>query len=291
MNYDSGESCPTGGLYSMKIDIKCNEQIPADAATFQLMLDSTECAIHLSGQADVACPRFNLSWLIDQYFFVYTLVFLIGGVAMNFYGLKLFAAVLFLFGALAVGTLILIIIYALILPINSPKWAFLVTLIVSYVLGAFAGMYIVRYQRYCFFLVGIYLGAVLSIFLFNLILYKIIPDKYLFHFMICSAIGFAIINYFYKTTITILSTSITGSYMTVRGISFILGGFPSEMLIYDLIKRQEFEKIPWSLDIYLSLILFMAVIGVCMQYREKTENEKDIFIYSHPYQLMHDALG
>jgi len=290
MKYTRGESCPTGGLYTLQVDIVCNKDISVDAVQFKL-LNNDNCQIHLATEAAVGCPMFNLSWMIDQYFFVFTLVFLIGGIGMTFYGLRLFTAVLFLFGALAIGTLVLILIYALVLPVNSPKWAFLVTLIISYGVGVFAGIYIVRYQKYCFVLVGIYLGTMLSLFSFNLFLYKYLPETYLLSFMIISAIAFAIINYFYRTTITILSTSITGAYMAVRGLSFIFGGFPSEMLIYDLVKKQQLDQIPWSLHIYLSLIVFLSVIGICVQYMEKKEKDKDIFVYSHPYQFMQDALG
>ena len=64
----------------------------------------------------------------------------------------------------------------MLLPINSPKWAFWATLFFSYTIGIFAGVYIVRYHKYCFVLVGAYLGVILSIFLFNLFLYQYIPE-------------------------------------------------------------------------------------------------------------------
>ncbi len=65
--------------------------------------------------------------------------------------------------------------------------------------------------------------------------------------MIAMAIGFAIINFFCKDVITILSTAITGSYMTIRGISFIIGGFPSEFLIYTLVSEKAFDQVSCAL--------------------------------------------
>ena len=111
------------------------------------------------------------------------------------------------------------------------------TLIFSYGTGVGAGIYMVRHKRYCFVIVGAYLGAILSLFLFNLFVYEILP------FMIFSAVLFAVINYFFRIIITILSTSITGAYMTIRGISFILGGFPSEVLIYTILKNKQYDKV------------------------------------------------
>ena len=291
MKFDRGESCPYGGMYTLQIDMKCDQLVPNTMAKFTLLSNVSSCNIHLMTEAEAACPIFSLGWMIDQYFFIFTLVFLIGGTCMTFYGLRFFTSVLFLFGALAIGTLILVLIYEILLPINSPKWAFWVTLIFAYAIGVAAGFYIVRYQRYCFILIGAYLGTMLSLFLFNLFLYKFLPENYLMSFMIISTIGCAIVNFFYKEVVTILSTSITGAYMAVRGLSFILGGYPSEVFIYDILKKQQLDKIPWTLHAYLSLILFMSVIGICVQFNEKTEKEKDIFTYSHPYQPMYDAIS
>ncbi len=66
--------------------------------------------------------------------------------------------------------------YELFLPVNLPKWVFWVTLIGSYSIGVWAGIYIVKHQRYCFCLVGIYLGMILALFTFNMFMYRFIPE-------------------------------------------------------------------------------------------------------------------
>jgi len=291
MKWLKGEACPKGGLYSFRVDVKCKENVDNNDIKFNLLSDKDSCDIVIETEAQAGCPIFSLGWMIDQYLFLFSLIFLVGGGLMTFFGLRFFTSVLFLFGALFVGTIVLLLIYETLLPINTAKWVFWVTLLFSYAVGIFSGFYIVRYQKYCFVLIGAYLGAIFSLFLFNLFLFKFLPETLLLHFMITSAIGFAIVNFFYRDIITILSTSITGAYMSVRGLSFLLGGFPSELIIYDWINKDQLEKIPWTVHVYLSLILFLAVIGICVQFTEKQEKDKDIFTYSHPYQPMYDALA
>lgn len=42
-------------------------------------------------------------------------------------------------------------------------------------------------------------------------------------------------------TIILITTSVVGSYMLVRGFSFIFGGFPNEFTIYHKLKNKEFD--------------------------------------------------
>ena len=50
------------------------------------------------------------------------------------------------------------------------------------------------------------------------------------------AIICAVITYFFKDYMLILSTAVSGSYLSALGIGFIAGGFPSILEIYDMIK-------------------------------------------------------
>ncbi len=52
------------------------------------------------------------------------------------------------------------------------------------------------------------------------------------------AIICAILNWFFKDPIIILATGCTGAYLTVSGIGFFAGGFPSLTEIYNLFKDE-----------------------------------------------------
>lgn len=57
------------------------------------------------------------------------------------------------------------------------------------------------------------------------------------------AIACAILNYFYKDTVIIISTGVTGAYMAIRAVSFVFGGFPSEMQIYHILLQNDYDKV------------------------------------------------
>ncbi len=109
MKYASGSKCGDT-VYTLKIDLTCNSNADDSAAAFKLLSNSSvdPCNVYISANVAAACPVLSLSWLMDQYLFIFTLVFLVAGGFMTFYGLHLFAKVLFVFGALAVGTVILV---------------------------------------------------------------------------------------------------------------------------------------------------------------------------------------
>jgi hypothetical protein len=47
----------------------------------------------------------------------------------------------------------------------------------------------------------------------------------------------------------------------VRGVSLLIGGFPCEFELFDLIEAKQITSIPLSFFIYLILILLLAALG------------------------------
>lgn len=81
--------------------------------------------------------------------------------------------------------------------------------------------------------------------------------------------------------ILIISTSIIGGFLTVRGISFVGGGFPSESLILDILNSQEYEQIPHFLTstvyFYLAAWVVFSVGAIMFQlWHNKDLKESDL---------------
>jgi hypothetical protein len=70
----------------------------------------------------------------------------------------------------------------------------------------------------------------------------------------------------------IISTSIVGAYMFIRGISFFAGKFPNEFVIVDLIENNIITSIDPAFYGYLAGILVFALIGIIVQYRMKSSD-------------------
>lgn len=62
-----------------------------------------------------------------------------------------------------------------------------------------------------------------------------------------------------------MSTSLAGSYMIVRPISWIFGGFPNEFALEEMIENGEAKFIPWAFFLYLAFIIALAIIGALYQ--------------------------
>ena len=61
------------------------------------------------------------------------------------------------------------------------------------------------------------------------------------------------------------ATVFIGSYMTIRGLSFYLGGYPNEAETFAKLREGNFEVSSW-VYIYMLLFLGLNVVGTYVQY-------------------------
>jgi len=87
--------------------------------------------------------------------------------------------------------------------------------------------------------------------------------------------GLAIIFFDYTV---IFASCIVGSYLAIRGISQIIGGFPNEFLIYEALVNQKFMAQQGSFFLYVLLMILLAVFTIQRQLRKRREN---LEIYSY----------
>lgn len=109
MYFSQGVPCGGNSSYTVKLTVQCDELGSNDNPSYVFLNESDSCNIKLSVNAPAGCPKACLTCLIDQYFFLFTLIFLCAGLFMTFYGLQFMTRVLFVFGSLAVGTIALVI--------------------------------------------------------------------------------------------------------------------------------------------------------------------------------------
>lgn len=69
----------------------------------------------------------------------------------------------------------------------------------------------------------------------------------------------------HRTYFIIVATITIGGYMIVRSVSLIVGGFPSEYSIGEMIANKQITNIPKSFYIYLGVMLLLDVIGFYYQ--------------------------
>jgi hypothetical protein len=69
----------------------------------------------------------------------------------------------------------------------------------------------------------------------------------------------------HRTYFIIVATSTIGGYLIVRAVSLIVGGFPSEYSIGEMIANKQMRNIPASFYIYIGVMLLLNAIGFYYQ--------------------------
>lgn len=63
----------------------------------------------------------------------------------------------------------------------------------------------------------------------------------------------------------IIASSVFGSYLAWRGLSMLLGGFPSEFAIGVALKSKQIQGLSFTFWIWITLMFISAVLCVYMQ--------------------------
>jgi len=79
----------------------------------------------------------------------------------------------------------------------------------------------------------------------------------------------------YYEYLLIFSSSLLGSYFFNRGVSMLVGGYPSEIDILDQFKKGTYVEIPWTLYLYIVSMVAFAVFGVIFQVRSLNKKSKN----------------
>jgi formate hydrogenlyase subunit 3/multisubunit Na+/H+ antiporter MnhD subunit len=77
-----------------------------------------------------------------------------------------------------------------------------------------------------------------------------------------------------------MATAFLGSYMTMRGIGIMAGGFPNEYVLINEIESGAIDNIDPVFYAYLAGIFVMTIIAAIVQFKMfKKQKEEE----SHPY--------
>lgn len=122
-----------------------------------------------------ACPSFNFSYIFDKYPYIFSIIFIAGGILCAFLGQRLFPWALFILAFFTISFVLIAILYGVALSSTSSQMAFWIVLGISGVVGLTGGYFIKAYHEYCFVLAGGALGGIAGFFIYNLFLVKAVP--------------------------------------------------------------------------------------------------------------------
>ena len=161
-----------------------------------------------------------------------SLILICIGAVECFYGLKILPATLFIIGYLVGFGLIASIMAEFIVKPGASILLVWASLIIAMLFGIFLGYITTSIRKVGFFVLGFWLGTIISFLLYNMFIYKLSNHSTPLWIMIfVFGIGIGYLSGIYYKHIVIIGTSLTGSFTAIRSIGFLVGGFPNEFEI------------------------------------------------------------
>ena len=163
--------------------------------------------------------------------------------------------------------LIWLLFYSTFLSDSTEYWVGWVVLAGAVIVGLFVGFLLYKCQRLGAAIIGGWGGFLLGIVFNTTVMW--VADSSVAFWVINSAFALlaAVLAFIFYFHAIILSTSFTGSYFFVRGISLYAGGFPNEMALIDQIKSGAIEHISYWFYLYLFFIILLTVATTIFQYK------------------------
>lgn len=170
---------------------------------------------------------------VDEYWWIFGPSFIAVGIFFAFVGFKLFQIALFIVATIVIAGLLLFVFYSTFLNDNTATWVGWLVLALSIVLGLLGGFLTVYLEKYAAAILAAWGGFLLGV-LINESVVWLAGQAWLFWIInIVMALIFFLIGLKFADHAICFATSFIGSYMMMKGIGIMAGGFPN---IYVLIK-------------------------------------------------------
>ncbi len=203
------------------------------------------------------------------------------GPVMNFYGRKFIPWVIGIVSGSAVAFVCIVLcqFMGLLDYFTTEEGSFpaaLISILVSIMIGVVVGFFMkTKLLTIGFCILGGVAGFFMGGIIFNLFMVEWASSLIAFWatliFAAIIGIGLA---YWLKDSMVIMCTSFIGSYIFVRGISMLAGGFPTEMELMNQIETGTAEFTPAFIG-YMAAVALFCCVGVWFQYRAKKRDDTE----------------
>ena len=285
ITFAEGETClaNTSQKYVVEYKIYCNKNTTfnLDFSTFNI----SNCTNQIIGEGPEACAD-GLEYLLTQFIeknkIIITLVFVIIGIFFILFGNRIFSLTLSLVCGLSLTTVVSLIIFSNFGHIFSSVNIVWFVVIGLFVLGLILGCILSKFIKTSCILVGGVVGFVLASFLYQIIIQFVKYDPTTMEYIIyalCILFG-VFLGYKMQELIKTIATSAIGAFVIIRGLGFLIGGFPDTEILADIIKHKEFDLLEEYVSLFVLLYFIgfvgLFIFGIWFQCKgEKKSNSKD----------------
>lgn len=271
IDFTSDEVCQGDENHGVSFEVFCDSDISDPVVAFN-NTRSTECrrVFEVTHKAGCKVGDVNGLWrFVEANAYIFGAVLIVLGLYNLILGRKFIRPTIGMIFCFAVIAVIMFLFYVLIFSNDIQKWVGWIILVVAIILGGIAGFFASKLVRVGVFFLGIGAGACIGLLLNNMVFYKINHVAVLWVLMGVFAAVLGVLSLFWYQYIVIICTSILGSYLFIRGISFYAGGYPNEFTIYEKIQTGAVNAVPGTFYAYMVGMLIVCVIGIFFQIRIK----------------------
>lgn len=282
---NEGQKCKENQNYKVTWRIFCNEELERGLLkiTNQDKISIETCDVVLEAQSLQGCQMANyyaLSSFIKNFKIIFFIAFILIGSFLNFLGAKIVKCTLVITSFFVTIGGIFFLLFSVI-GLKSISMTVMWILLILTILISFVVAYLfLKFIKVFYAVLGGIMGYAIGSILYSFIFRHISANPTLFYWLtiiVCIILGVLFAVFAHKH-LTIVATSILGSYIFIRGISLLAGGFPSEAEIIDLISRKEFDQLADLMTplvyLYLVGLAILIVVGIVVQYKFYSEDDE-----------------
>jgi len=262
--------------YTLYVTFNCSESdTEISDSTFTATINGDDFFVHANSY--YGCAYLDLGQFIAflaKYEIIFVVLFVLFGIFLIFFGLKMFNITIFMVTAV-VGTFASGSLFYMFTSYSTSGGLLWVVFFIALIIGCTLGYLAVKFEKVGFFGLGFCLGGVGGMFLFNGVILPFLSTsqgqnyQWLFYVVlsVLAVIGGLLALWIWRDVI-IIATSVIGSYMMVRSLSVVIGGFPPETAV--AAGTAKFSGVAYA---YLVAIVILAIVGVIYQERQKKLRE------------------
>lgn len=257
-----GDNCLSNPKEKFKtiFEIICSEKAKIPVFDNSTKFNSSSCTNNIKLYSREACPDFSFYGFFNEIIsnkYIFGPLLILLGIFLCFFGYKFYNVLCLIAGVLLVSFVVLFLILSN-FNIQYSTVEFWILILVVLIVGLIVGFIFLKYELHFVIdmIIAGFAGFLLGLFLYNFFFNQInfSPKVVYFSCIVFSIILLEFLILMFRKFMIIFCTSYNGAYAMVRGASFMIGGFPSEKEIMDLIEKKEWGQL--KLVIFFTFFIY-----------------------------------
>lgn len=187
----------------------------------------------------------------------------ISGIIFTFFGYRMLGLTIITNGILSGIAISVIIGFSITATRNPPSYYGWIVFASSIGIGILVAAIYFKVKKVGMVSIGVWAGIMVSLALHALIFHK--WDSIVLFWTLntfFATLGGCLLHFWGNAHLIIGSTSITGSYLLIRGVSILIGHYPNEFTLIEMLRQHIPSPIGWPFYIYLIVFKIIFLTGV-----------------------------